>query len=83
MDKLITPERSHLRQEILSKTPPIPEISDVYGWFLRMVLHSCLLRDASGILIKDSIETAAKLTESHTLLVEVLRRMEAKLERLK
>ena len=34
-------------------------------------------------LIKDSIETAAKLTESHTLLVEVLRRMEAKLERLK
>ena len=34
-------------------------------------------------LIKDSIETAAKLTESHTLLVEVLRRMEARLERLK
>ena len=34
-------------------------------------------------LIKDSIETAAKLTESHTLLVEVLLRMEAKLERLK
>ena len=28
-------------------------------------------------------ETAEKLTESHTPLVEVLRRMEAKLERLK